>query len=118
MRWTDFTGENYLAGRQHKLDEFWTLIEEMYPEDWRVDANGDLILEVDDAMLERILSENVATAWYSFGAHRGGQREDGTKFFLSRPEYLKGTYIIKGVYDPTQRFVNKKREYYFVQEGF
>lgn len=107
--------------RQDQLNELWNLIEaDKYEEDWRVDSNGDVLLVVDDAMLERILTDNVESAWYAFGAHKGGQK-DGKKFFLSRPEHLKGTYIIKGIYTPHLMFVpvkHQKREYFFVQEGY
>jgi hypothetical protein len=123
MRKTITTGNEYSSRyfRQEKLDTFWNLIEDKYDEDWRVESNGDVTLEVDDAMLERILSDNSAIAWYDFGSFRGGQREDGTRFYLARPEYLKGTYIIKGIYAPDLSYVRgdyQKREYFFVQEGF
>lgn len=123
MRQTNTTGTDYLklSTAQDKLDEFWTLIEDKYEEDWHVEQNGDVTLEVDDAMLERILSENTAVAWYTFGAFRGGQKKDGTRFYLSRPEYLKGTYTIKGIYAPDLSYIKgdyQTRTYFFVQEGF
>ena len=120
MRHTETTGENYLAAKQDKLDIFWTLIEDRYEEDWRVDPNGDITLEVDSDLLERILSDNYATAWYAFGAWAGGYK-DGKKFLLDRPEWLKGTYTIKGIYAPDLSYVKgdyQNRTYFFVQEGF
>lgn len=108
---------------QDQLNKFWNLIEDKYDEDWRVDSNGDLILEVDDNMLERILQDNYAPAWYNFGAYGGGMKP-GPKFeryMLNRPEHLKGLYIIKGIYTPHLMFVpvgQQKREYFFVQEGY
>lgn len=123
MRQTKTTGTSYLelGTAQEKLNTFWNLIENHYDEDWRVDANGDITLEVDDAMLERILSDNISIAWYKFGAFRGGLTGEGVRFWLSRPEYLKGTYTIKGIYAPDLSYVKgdfQTRTYFFVQEGF
>lgn len=123
MRQTNTTGTDYLklSTAQDKLDQFWTLIEDKYEEDWHVEQNGDVTLEVDDAMLERILTDNTAVAWYTFGAFRGGQKADGTRFYISRPEFLKGTYTIKGIYAPDLSFIKgdfQTRTYFFVQEGF
>jgi hypothetical protein len=98
---------------QSKLDIFWSLIEDKYEEEWRIDFSGAMVLRVDDAMLERILKDNVATAWYSFGAFYGGQREDGTRFFLSRPDYLLGLWSIEGVYSNHYTLVDGPRTYSF-----
>jgi len=100
---------------QKQVSNFWDLIEPNFEEEWRVQANGDLILNVDDAMLERILSDNAARAWYDHGSFGGGRTVDGKRFYLRRPESLKGEYIIKGVYDANQRLINGPREYFFVQ---
>ena len=123
MRHTTTVGTDYLGWStgQEKLDKFWDLIEDNYEEAWHVDQTGDVTLEVDDALLERILSDNPSIAWYHYGAFRGGQKEDGTRFYLARPEFLKGTYIIKGIYAPDLSYVRgdyQKRTYFFVQEGF
>ena len=118
MRHTETTPEGM---NQNKLDQFWTLIEDKYEEEWRVDSNGEVLLVVDDELLERILTDNVATAWYTFGAHKGGLTPEGQRYFLSRPEHLRGTYIIKGIYAPDLSYIPgdyAKREYFFVQEGF
>lgn len=101
-----------------KLDSMWPLILDTYEEDWRVDVTGDLVLEVDEALLTKILDDNYAVAYYQFGALKLGMRADGTRFYTTFPSYLLGTYIIKGVYDAKQRFINHARRYYFVQEGF
>jgi hypothetical protein len=123
MRQTITTGTGYLdsTSTQVKLDKFWSLIEDKYEEDWHVEQNGDVTLEVDSDMLERVLSDNPSIAWYHYGAFRGGQKEDGTRFYLSRPEYLKGTYTIKGIYKPDLSYHRgdyQTRTYFFVQEGF
>lgn len=100
---------------QEKLDAFWNLIEDMYEDEWRVEFSGALILRVDDEMLERVLADNVGTAWYKFGSFRGGQTEKGNRFFISRPEELKGLYSITGVYNERQALVDGPRFYMFEQ---
>jgi hypothetical protein len=121
MRQTITTGNAYSQYfRQEKLDTFWDLIEDRYEEDWRVDQNGDVTLVVDDALLERILTENYYVAWYAFGTWSGSDK-DGKKFLLDRPEFLKGTYVIKGIYAPDLSYVKgdyQTRTYFFIQEGF
>lgn len=119
MRQTITTGESYLSRRQDKLDTFWNLIENHYEEDWRVDYNGDLILEVDGEFLEEILTENYSVAYYAFGTWAGGRNAEGESFLLGLPLYLKGTYIIKGVYNDKGHWIHttdQKREYFFIQE--
>lgn len=120
MRQTQTNGWGYLGtpNAQEKLDAFWNLIENHYEEDWRVDANGDLILEVDGEFLEAILTENYSVAYYAFGTWAGGRNAEGESFLLDLPLYLMGTYTIKGVYLPDQRYVSGLRTYFFVQEGF
>jgi len=100
---------------QTRLDHFWTLIENHYEEEWRVQANGDLTLTVDSDMLERVLKDNYAQSWLAFGTFNGGQTAEGKKFLLHRPENLIGEYVIKGVYDASQRLVNGERTYFFTQ---
>jgi len=102
---------------QGKLDAFWNLIEDMYEDEWRVEFSGAMSLVVDDAMLERVLSDNVATAWYTFGAFKGGQTKGGVKFFLHRPEYLKGLWSIEGVYNERMALVDGPRSYFFEPEA-
>ncbi len=95
MRHTEVTGE----AKQAELDRFWDLIEDKFDEDWRVDSNGDVLLEVDDFLLDRVL---VATG-------------------IAFPDSLRGTYIIKGIYKPDLSYLRgdyQKRTYFFVQEGF
>lgn len=101
-----------------KLDHFWPLIVDNYQNLWHVAFNGDLVLEVDEDLLTRILDENYAVAYHEFGATKAGMKADGTRFYTSFPDFLLGTYIIKGVYDDKQRFVNHARRYFFTQEGF
>jgi hypothetical protein len=102
---------------QRTIDKFWPLIENHYEEEWRVQHNGDLILTVDSDMLERVLQDNYAEAWIKFGSFAGGMKEGPKfeRFMLQRPENLIGEYIIKGVYDASQRLVNGEREYFFLQ---
>jgi hypothetical protein len=121
MRQTHTTGPLYLTVRQEKLDAFWNLIEDKYEEDWHVEQNGDVTLEVDGEFLEEILHENYSVAYYAFGTWAGGRNAEGESFLLDMPLYLKGTYIIKGIYAPDLSYVKgdyQTRTYFFVQEGF
>lgn len=103
---------------QTKLDQMWTLLEDHYDEEWSVEADGTIYLVLDAEMLEQVLDDNTADAWYMFGAFHGGQTQDGERFFVHRPEYLKGRYSIKGVYDASQRLVDGARTYFFTKGEF
>jgi hypothetical protein len=92
------------------------LIEDKYEDEWVVEYSGATNLRVDDAMLERILKDNISVAWHTFGAFFGGSK-DGVRFFLSRPEILKGLYSITGIYNERQALVDGPRSYYFEPEG-
>lgn len=105
MRHTTTVGSDYLAlsATQAELDRFWTLIEDHYDEEWHVDQTGNVTLEVDDAMLRRVMAENYRT------------------IFFGPADWFKGTYIIKGIYAPDLSYIRgdyQKRTYFFVQEGF
>lgn len=105
MRHTTTVGEEFLGTSkgQEALDLFWSLIEDHYEEDWHVDQTGNVTLEVDDALLERVMTENFRLTP------------------LGHSEWLKGTYIIKGIYAPDLSYLRgdyQKRTYFFVQEGF
>lgn len=119
MRHTELPEETnvYFGFFQEMLDAFWSLIEDKYEDEWRMEYSGAINLRVDDAMLERILNDNVETAWYAFGAFKGGQDKTGRRFFLSRPETLKGLYSITGIYNERQALVDGPREYFFEPEG-
>jgi len=116
-RKTNVTPDDWFTqtSMQNSLNLFWNLIENHYEEEWHVQANGDLILMVDSDMLERVLTDNYAQAWLNWGTFRGGQTAEGKKFLLHRPENLIGEYVIKGVYDASQRLVNGERTYFFTQ---
>lgn len=98
---------------QSKMDAFWNLIENSYEEEWRVEISGAMVLVVDDAMLERILNDNIAVAWFAFGSNRGGVDEHGNKSFTNRPEGMKGLWSIEGVYNAKQAYVGGPRTYHF-----
>jgi hypothetical protein len=102
---------------REKLDAFWELIENHYEDEWRVEISGIVSLVVDDAMLERILHDNVAVAWYKFGSNLGGWDENDHRYFTSRPEYLKGLWSIEGVYNHKMAYVGGPRTYAFEPEG-
>lgn len=105
-----------LATSQAKLDAFWNLIEDKYEDEWRMEYSGAVNLVVDDALLERVLNDNIADAWYLFGSFKGGDK-DGKRFFLLRPEWLKGLYSITGIYNERQALVDGPRSYFFEPEG-
>jgi hypothetical protein len=106
-----------LGSTQANMDAFWELIENHYEEEWRVEISGIISLEVDDAMLERILHDNVAVAWYQFGSNAGGMDEHGNRSFVGRPEWLKGLWSIEGVYNNKMAYVGGPRTYAFEPEG-
>lgn len=120
MRHTELPEENnpflFSVTIQEKLDAFWELIENHYEEEWRVEISGAVSLVVDDKMLERILHDNVAVAWFKFGSNMGGETEDGVRYFTSRPEYLKGLWSIEGIYNSRQAYVGSTRTYFFEPE--
>ena len=121
MRHTELpeeVGDNsYLKlNTQGKLDAFWNFIENHFEEDWKIAFNGDVILTVDDEFLEEILTANYAEAYLKFGTWRGGRNAEGESFLLDMPLYLRGTYIIKGIYNANQKFINGTRTYFFEPE--
>lgn len=106
-----------LSTTQEKLDAFWNLIENNYEDEWRVTYSGAVVLVVDDAMLERVLHDNVAVAWFKFGSNLGGWDENNHRYFTSRPEWLKGLYTIEGIYAPeSMNYIGGERTYGFEPE--
>lgn len=103
---------------QMQLELIWTSIETAYEEEWRIDANGDVTLTVDEDMLIRILDDNPSIS-ATLGALEEHNPENEKWEWVGVPEHLFGTYTIKGVYDASQRFLWRgERTYFFVQEGF
>jgi hypothetical protein len=102
---------------REKLDAFWELIENHYEDEWRIEISGIVSLVVDDAMLERVLNDNIAVAWYTFGSNKGGWDENNRRYFTSRPEYLKGLWSIEGVYNHKMAYVGGPRTYAFEPEA-
>ena len=118
MRETTVTPAEVGYKYQQQLDAFWNLIENNYEEDWRVEANGDLILEVDADFIEQVCAVNPQIVFEAFKAYEMHNPEYEKWEWINLPEQLCGTYIIKGVYDENQRFINHARRYFFTQEGF
>lgn len=106
-----------LTSTQAKLDKFWDWIEGMPVTDemWKVEANGDMTLEVDEATLVEILSDDSNKAYEDFDAYEEHSPEAAAWEWHDLPYDLLGTYIIKGVYDASQRLVDGERSYFFVQ---
>lgn len=102
-----------LSTYQDLMDAFWELIENHYEDEWRVEIGGAMTLVVDDRMLERILNDNVAVAWFKFGSNKGGWDENDNRYFTSRPEWLLGLWSIEGVYSKNLAYVGGPRTYHF-----
>lgn len=102
---------------QYDLDKFWDWIEGMPTTDemWKVEANGDMTLEVDEETLVEILEDDMNKAHEDFDTYALQDRETGEWDIVDLPYDLLGTYIIKGVYDASQRLVDGERSYFFVQ---
>jgi hypothetical protein len=102
---------------QFELDKFWNWIEGMPVTDemWKVEANGDMTIEVDEKTLIEILKDDLNKAWYDFDYYSVRENETGEHVYHGLPYELLGTYIIKGVYDANQRLVDGERTYFFVQ---
>lgn len=103
---------------QFELDKFWDWIEGMPVTDemWRVDANGDMTLVVDEETMIEILSDDMAKAYNDFDYHIVQDRETGETEHYGLPYQLCGTYTIKGVYNEKQELVDEDRTYFFSQE--
>ncbi len=106
-----------LRGTQEKLHKFWNWIDGTPATDemWHVESNGDLTLEVDEETLTEILHDDWAKAYEDFDAYREVETGTGEIVIKGLPYDLLGTYIIKGVYDASQRLVNGERTYFFEQ---
>ena len=117
MRHTELPEETHgylhAPSRQEAMDAFWELIENHYEEEWRVEIGGAMTLIVDDYMLERVLNDNIAVAWFKFGTNKGGVDKHGLASFTNRPEWLKGLWSITGVYSKTLAYVGGPRSYHF-----
>jgi hypothetical protein len=100
--------------RQADLNAMWDLIENHFEEEWRVNLDGSVQLTVDNTMLERVMNDNSVLAFRLFGAVEEHDEEERKYVWLNLPEYLIGTYIIKGIYDANQRLVNGERAYSFI----
>jgi hypothetical protein len=117
MRKTYFEAE-WTPTLQRELDTMWVMIENSYPEDWRVEANGDMTLEVDEDMLNRVLEDHPEIAELDLETYEMHNPENECYEWVNYPEHLIGTYTIKGVYNAAQVYVNHQRHYFFTQEGF
>lgn len=102
---------------QHELDKFWDWLE-AYPveEMWRVQANGDMVLVVDEYVLTKILFDDQTKAYEDFEVFEERERETGAWVVHNLPYQLCGTYTIKGVYAANQKLVDGERTYFFSQE--
>ena len=103
---------------QNVFEAFWGWIEGTPQTDemWRVEANGDMVLVVDEETMIEILQDDMAKAYNDFDCHSVQDRETGENELYGLPYELCGTYTIKGVYDASQRLVDGERTYFFSTE--
>jgi len=80
-----------------EMDKFWDLIEDKYEEEWRVEFNGTMSLQVTDALLQRIRRDNPEAA-----------RDLYSDKFI-------GLWSIEGVYSNYYTLVDGPRTYSFEQ---
>ena len=102
---------------QGVFDTFWNWIEGMPVTDemWRVEANGDMVLVVDEDTLTEILKDDLTKAYEDFDTYEVHDEEARAYIVQDLPYFLLGTYTIKGVYDANQRLVDGERTYFFIQ---
>lgn len=100
---------------QAELDKLWDFIENKYEDEWRVEFNGTMSLQVTEGLLERILRDNPIEASLHFGAHEEHNPENERYEWSGFPEHLTGLYSITGVYSNHYTLVDGPREYFFEQ---
>lgn len=117
-RKTEILNPEATVPSQFILDTFWGWIEGMPVTDemWRVEANGDMVLVVDEETMIEILEDDMAKAYNDFDTFTIQDRETGENELHGLPYQLCGTYTIKGVYDEFNRYVDGERTYFFSQE--
>lgn len=103
---------------QNVFEAFWGWIEGTPHTDemWRVEANGDMVLVVDEETMIEILEDDMAKAYNDFDTFTTRDRETGENELHGLPYELCGTYTIRGVYDANQRLVDGERTYFFSTE--
>ena len=97
------------------FDKFWDFIENHYEEEWRVQANGSLILTGGQRDAGSCAAGKLRGSVDQDGTFRGGQTARRQEVPAPPPRIPDGEYIIKGVYDEYQRLVNGERTYFFIQ---
>lgn len=117
MRHTEVTPEEEANNTelQTRLNYFWRLIEDRYEDEWRVEYNGTVVLNVTEELLTKILSDNSAEASMYFGAYEEHNPEYRKYEWVNFPEDLIGLYAIEGIYNERQALVNGTRSYSFEQ---
>lgn len=106
------------APTQLELDKFWDWIEEtpFTDEDWKVEANGDMILTVDEEYLTKLLFDDENKAYDQFNVWEERESDTGAWVVSNLPEQLIGVYTIKGVYNAKQELVDGERAYHYSDE--
>lgn len=103
------------AAFQYNSEKFWDWIEGMpfTDEDWKVDANGDMVLVVTEEYLTKLLLDDENKAYDAYGIWEERESDTGAWVVHNLPEYLCGTYRIKGVYNDKQELIDGERTYWY-----
>lgn len=103
---------------QLELDKFWGWIDGTPQTDemWRVQANGDMVLVVDEETLVGILEDDMNKAHEDFDTFTMRDNETGEWDLYQLPYNLLGTYTIRGIYNDKQELVSGEVTYFFSQE--
>lgn len=103
---------------QRELDTFWNWIDGTPATDelWKVEANGDMVLVVDEETLTSILFEDETKAYEDFEVFEEREADTGAWVVHNLPYELLGTYTVRGVYNAKQELVTEDVTYFFSQE--
>ena len=117
MRHTEVTPEEVAndAELQKRLDHFWNMIEDFYDEEWRVEFSGAVVLDLTEALLEKVLRDNPHSSRLYLGTYEEHNPEYRKYEWVNFPEDLIGLYSIEGIYNERQARVDGTRTYFFEQ---
>jgi hypothetical protein len=98
-----------------QFDKLWNWIEGMpfTDEDWKVDANGDMVLVVTEEYLTKLLFDDENKAYEDFNVWEERESDTGAYVVHNLPDYLCGTYRIRGVYNDKQELIDGERTYFY-----
>jgi hypothetical protein len=98
-----------------QFDKLWNWIEGMpfTDEDWKVDANGDMVLVVTEEYLTKLLVDDENKASDHSPVRDERESDTGAYVVHNLPDYLCGTYRIRGVYNDKQELIDGERTYFY-----